>query len=592
MKSSIGPQKGRTLCELFQSTIRRIPNAIALRSYGNDLRLSFEAYDIRVRKVAAGLAKLGIGSGDAVALMMTNRPEFNICDSAALHLGAISFSVYNTSSPEQINYVLMNAAARIVICERQFLKQLEQSLASTAIERIICIDGNPNGTTSLESLEAAGELSFDFEKSWRSVTPEHVATIIYTSGTTGPPKGVELSHHNLAAQIRSVGSVLSMSPDDVTISYLPAAHIAERCYGHYHQMAHGFEVVCLADARAIEAALLAVRPTIWVGTPRFWEKIKAVVDQRFASEPRTEESDELTAAMEVATALTRARQRSLRGEADGLNRSLVDAGSRAQAALTPMRESLGLNRARWIVVSGAPSRPEILEFFISLGMPLTEAWGASELSCVATLTPPEEMRIGSVGKPIPGVELSIAADREILCRGEGVMKAYRSDRERTNETIDSEGWFHTGDLGAIDDRGYLALTGRKKEIIINAAGKNMSPANIEAKVLAACPLILHAVCIGDRRPYNVALFVMQPGQAKVEAAHAVAQAVEQANAQLSRAEQIKRFRIIDAHWESGSDEITLTGKLKRSVIAEKYAGVIDDLYREGAGFRANPEART
>ena len=581
-----------TMCEAFQATVARYPHELALRTAGGAVMITWGDYAGRVRQIAAGLAGLGVGRGDTVALMMTNRPEFHLADAAALHLGAIPFSVYNTFAAEQIAQVLANAGNRVVLCEEQFAPRLAEVAGGTAVEHVVCVDGQPAGTVTVEEMVAGGDPGFGFEACWRAVQPDDVLTLIYTSGTTGPPKGVEITHAQMMAQLTATSAVLPSGPGDRLISYLPLAHIAERMASHYSPMLTGVQVTPLADAKALPGALTDVRPTIFGGVPRVWEKLKAGIETLVAYEPDQARRQAVRDAFGVGLRYVDA---TLAGEVPA---GLAEAYQRAdEQVFSQIRLLLGLDQIRGAVSGAAPIAPEILKFMLALGIPVAEVWGMSECSCIGTANPPEAIRIGTVGKAIPGVQLKLAGDGELLLRGPIVMKGYRNDPARTAEAIDPGGWLHTGDLAAIDEDGYVTITGRKKELIINAAGKNMSPAAIEGAVLAASLLIAQVVAVGDRRPFIVALIALDPDAAAAFAAQhgitdpapailaddsairaAIGAAVEEANGRLSRVEQIKRFAIVPAFWEPGGDEITPTMKLKRRAVTAKYADVIESLY--------------
>jgi len=520
-----------TLCSTFQRTAQAHPKRVALRTVGGGVEVTWCEYARRVRSLAAGLATRGLQRGETLALMMGNRPEFALCDTAALHLGATPFSIYTSFAPEQVARVLANAGSRRAIAERQYherLRAADPALEVLDVEDVDALEDDP---------------AFDFEAAWRAAEPGDVATLIYTSGTTGPPKGVELTHANVLAELRATGAVLPVRAEDRTTSYLPSAHIADRWMSHYQQMGAGYEVTFVADMRAIAAALPEVRPTVWGGVPRVWEKIKSALEAAGFGDP--------AALPEEARAAVRAR--------------------------------IGLDQVRWLVSGAAPIPVEVLEYFLALGLPIRELWGMSELSCCATINPQDDIRIGTVGTALPGVELRLAADRELLVRGPTVMKGYRGDAAGTAEAI-ADGWLHTGDVATIDDDGYVRIVDRKKELIINAAGKNMSPANIEQTLKAASPLIGQAVVIGDRRPYNVALLVLDPehldGRSADDAAVAgqVDAAIARANERLARVEQVKRYTLLEEEWQPGGDELTPTMKLKRKPIAAKYAERIHALY--------------
>jgi long-chain acyl-CoA synthetase len=534
-----------TLCEAFQITAAERPDQPAVRGWDpahpGEGEMTFSELLARVRRIAAGLASLGVGRGDTVALMMLNRPIFHACDLGALHAGAVPFSIYNTSAPEQIAYLFANAGNDVVITERMFLPAIR---AAGFDGHVVLIDGGgDDGATSLDELEAGGDPSFDFEAAWRAVQPDDLLTLIYTSGTTGPPKGVQLTHRNILAVVRGFHSIMGDMPEGRLVSFLPSAHIADRWASHYQCLCcEGFTVTSVADPRQVIAALPDVRPTVWGAVPRVWEKLKAAL------------------------------------EAGGV----TDPAAMPEEARAALRAKLGLDAVERSIVGAAPTPIEVLEFFDALGLRILEVWGMSETSAISTINPPDAPRFGTCGVALPGVELKIADDGELLVRGEHIMAGYRGDRERTRETMTDDGWLMTGDVGEIDADGYLKIVDRKKELIINAAGKNMSPANIESRLKAAHPLVGQACVIGDGRPYNVALIVLDPdvagGREPSSFADEVAAAVEEANGHLSRVEQVKRYTVLEAEWMPGGDELTPTMKLKRKPIAEKYAAEIEALY--------------
>jgi long-subunit acyl-CoA synthetase (AMP-forming) len=545
-----------TLCEAFQLTASRRGEQVALRTPGGAVEITYAQYADRVRRIAGGLSALGVGRGDTVALMMVNRPEFHLVDTAAMHLGATPFSIYNTSSPEQIAQVLANATSRVVVCEGRFLGAV-QAAGPALVEHIVLVDGGPEAV-SLAELERLEEPSFDFEATWRAVRPQDVLTLIYTSGTTGPPKGVQLTHANMVAQARGVSAVLPSRPDGRHVSYLPHAHVADRFFGHYYpSIFYGGTVTSVPDLREVFSVLPEVRPTSWGSVPRLWEKLKAGLEAQGISDP----------------------------------------GALQDAEKATIREQIGLDQVDWLVCGAAPIAPEVLEYFRELGLPIRELFGMSELSCCATINPRQDIRIGTVGRAIPGLEVRLADDGELLCRGAIVMAGYRNEPDKTAEAIDPEGWLHSGDIAEIDTDGYVRIIDRKKELIINAAGKNMSPANIELRLKSASPLIGQAICIGDRRPFNVALITLDPDAARAWAIAndspdpspsvlcgdprvqtAVAEAVAEANRHLSRVEQIKRHVVLPVDWQPGGDELTPTMKLRRRPIEAKYAPEIESLY--------------
>lgn len=568
-----------TLCEAFQRTAAVQPDAVALRTADGVTEITWRVYVESVERIAGGLAARGATSGDTVALMMTNRPEFFLADLAAMHLGATPFSIYNTSAPAQVAYLIGHAAPRVVICERQFADTVRAAGAT----QVLCLEDD-----DLDAL--APEPGFDFAAAWQSVTPDDLLTLIYTSGTTGPPKGVEVTHGGMLAQLRAMATEFEVRRGDRVLSYMPAAHIAERLALYYSHVRHGTQVTCVADLKTITDALMQVRPSTWGGVPRVWEKAKDGIEAKLATEPAAKRE---VAKRAIAVGVEGARRR-----AAGRSVPLHLAAQHAVAdrlVLSRIREAMGMENVRWAVTGSAPTSTEVFEFFRGIGIPLTDVWGMSEVGLV-TAAAGDAARPGTVGRPLPGVELRLLDDGEIVVRCPWVMRGYRDDPERTAEAVDADGWLHTGDLGTQDDDGYLRIIGRKKELIINAAGKNMSPANIQQAISAESPLIGSIMAVGDGRPYNVALIVLDPDEAAAYAADrgiaadpavlakdpgvhaAIDAAVASGNAKLSRVEQIKRFTILPAFWEPGGLELTPTMKLRRANVAERYAEEIDQLY--------------
>jgi long-chain acyl-CoA synthetase len=583
-----------TLCEAFQMTAAAHAHELALRTFGGDTEITWEQYAARVRRLSAGLRAAGVGRGDTVAIMLANRPETVLVDTAAMHLGAIPFSIYNTSSREQIEYLLGHAECRIVVSEEQFAEPvIDVASRLEGLERVYLADGAAPGARALAELEADPAGDFDLSEALDSIAPEDVATLIYTSGTTGPPKAVELTHANLLAELRMLDEWFPMRPAGRAVSYLPMAHLADRCASHYGSLVSGAAITFVADIAQVLGAVIEVRPTAWGAVPRIWEKLKAALEAGFAAEPDEQRRAAVARALQGALTAVRAEQAGAPMPAE-----LLGARERADAEVfAALRARLGLDEVDYLLSGAAPIAPEVLEFFAALGLPICEVWGMSETSLIATLNPRDAIRIGTVGTALPGVELALAPDGELLMRGPTVMRGYRKDPQRTAETIDAEGWLHSGDIAEIDGDGYVTIVDRKKELIINAGGKNMSPANIENKLKAACPLIGSVVAIGDRRPYNTALVVLDPlAAASFAAANGLPDAspaalaedpavraevlagVERANESLSRIEQIKRHTILSEEWQPGGDELTPTMKLRRRPIAEKYAAQIDAMY--------------
>jgi long-chain acyl-CoA synthetase len=561
-----------TVAEAFQLTAEAHPDRCALRLKGDAFSMTWREYADKVRAVAAGLVGLGLERGGSMGIMLTNRPDFHWFDAAALHLGATPFSIYNTYAPEQIQYHVQDAEARILVTERALLDRVQ---GIDGVEHLIVVDDE-------EDVESHAPEGFDFEAAWRAVRPDDILTLIYTSGTTGPPKGVQLNHANLISAVQGFDELIAFPADGRVVSWLPMAHIAERACSHYLPMLLGFTTTCCPDPRQVVAYLPEVRPTWFFAVPRIWEKLKAAIEAGVAAEQDAAKKQATEWALGVGLRKVRAEQ-----AGEELSEELRQEHAKADdLVLSKIRSRLGLADIESVNVGAAPTPREVLEFFHAIGVPVAELWGMSETTGYGACNPPGRIKIGTVGPPSPGVEMKLADDGELLIRGPVVMTGYRNQPERTSETIDADGWLHTGDVGEFDEDGYLKIVDRKKELIISAAGKNMSPANIEAKVKASSPLIGQAIAIGDGRAYNVALitldpdvapgFIQQHGEEAVEAE--VQRGVDAANEQLARPEQIKKFKLLEAEWQPGGDELTPTMKLKRKPIHQKYEREIEALY--------------
>ncbi|HEY1508308.1 MAG TPA: long-chain fatty acid--CoA ligase [Solirubrobacteraceae bacterium] len=585
----------QTVTEALRRTAANHPDVVAVRTADDSVSLTWSELLARVDAVAGGIAQLGVSRGDTVAIMLGNRPEFHIVDLAAVTLGATPFSIYTTYPSAEIEYLCTDAGVNVLITEQAFLPSVLKAREQLPeLEHVIVIDGEaPEGTIPLSDVEGS-DPDFDAVAASAQAGPEDLVTLIYTSGTTGHPKGVQLSHHAIMFSARGVQEVIPIDVGGRVISWLPAAHIAERMAHHYIPVIYAGTITTCPDPRSILSYLPQVRPTWFFAVPRIWEKLKAGLETMQAAQPE-EQRKPIEQAMAASLQRVRLRQRS-EPVPEELERQVADADERF---FSKLREMLGLDQAQGVNVGAAPTPLEVLEFFHSLGIELAELWGMSETCGVGAVNRPGAVRLGTVGQPSPGVEMKIADDGELLVRGEFVMVGYRNEPDKTSEALDGDGWLHTGDIGAIDDDGYLKIVDRKKELIINAAGKNMSPANIEAAIKSSSPMIAQACCIGDGRRYNTALIVLDAdfapqwaGQHGITATSldeladdeqvvaAVQQAVDAANEQLARVEQIKRFTIVRGDWLPGGDELTPTMKLKRRPIAAKYEHEIEAMYAD------------
>jgi long-subunit acyl-CoA synthetase (AMP-forming) len=582
-----------TIAEAFRITAEQRAGEVFLRTKGDEVALTWEAARERVDAIAGGLARLGLSRGDTIALLIGNRPEFALVDLGATMLGATPFSIYMQYTPEQIAFVVGDAGARILVCEQALLPGvLEARKQLPDLEHVVVVDGEaPEDVLPLAEVEGSNP-GFDVDASVAQIRGEDLLTLIYTSGTTGPPKGVQLTHRNLLGAVANIEGIVDFPAENRVISWLPAAHIAERAAHHYIPIVLGFQVTFCPNPKEVLSYMPEVRPTWFFAVPRIWEKLKAGLETMFAALP-----DEQQAQAEQALQASLQKVR-LEQAGQEVPEALQAAVARADAALfSKLRVQLGFDKVAAVNAGAAPTPVEVIEFFHAIGIPLAELWGMSETCGSGTCNPNSRIKIGTVGPPAPGIELKLGSDGEVLVRGQAIMAGYRNLPERTAEALDADGWLHTGDIGEIDEDGYLKIVDRKKELIINSAGKNMSPANIEAQIKTSSPLIGQACCIGDRRPYNVALVVLDADYAPAWAAKqgiaetslealadegrvraAVQEGIDAANAKLARVEQIKRFAIVHGDWLPGGDELTPTMKLKRKPIDQKYAQEIDALY--------------
>jgi long-subunit acyl-CoA synthetase (AMP-forming) len=582
-----------TLSEAVRGLSARYPDRIAVRTVDDAVAFDWKTLQARIDALAGGLAKLGVERGQPVALMLTNRPEFILADLAIATLGGVPFSIYQTLPPEQIVYVVADAGARVAIIEKAFVDQFMKARPDIpTLEHVIVIDDDDTpGTLPLASVEGS-QPDFDAAAASRAVQGDDLMTLIYTSGTTGPPKGVQLSYDNLFSLIGPAAEIIELPEESQVISWLPTAHIAERALNYYMPLLAGATITTCPNPRDIVSYLTKVRPTFFFAVPRIWEKMKAGLEVQLSALPddtRTRLQEGLAAAVEKVQ-LTQAGK--------PVPADLSEKAAQADAEFfAGIRQLVGLDRAIAVGVGAAPTPRNVLEFFHAIGIELGEGWGMSETCGIGTMNAPGKIKLGTVGKPLSCVEIKLAEDGEILVRGPNIMVSYRNQPEKTAETIGADGWLLTGDIGEIDPDGSVRIVDRKKELIINAAGKNMSPANIESTLKGASPLIGQVCVIGDNRPYNTALIVLDADFGPAWAAQnaladtpmaelastpkliaAIQAGVDAGNARLARVEQIKKFTVLAAEWMPGGTELTPTMKLKRKPIAELYAKEIEAMY--------------
>jgi long-chain acyl-CoA synthetase len=582
----------QNLVKAFYEQAERLGDDLAIRDEARGQDLTWNELRDVVHKIAGGLAKLGVEKGDTVAIMLNNRWEFIPCDLATVSLGAVPFSVYQTSAPAQIQYLLSDAESKVAITEQAFVDRINEARKDLpALEHVIVVDGEGGDHTVEELMEM--DPGFDPAESVDQIGPDDLLTLIYTSGTTGPPKGVQLTHRNLLFAVATADELIQLPErGGKVISWLPAAHVAERNAHYYLPVTKGVSVYVCADPRRIAEFLPKVKPTWFFAVPRIFEKLKAGLEAMIAKLP-DEQREAAEKGLEASLQKVRLEQAGEQVPAE-----IAEAAAQADEQMfSKLRAQLGLDEALAVNVGAAPTPLEVLEFFHAIGIPIGELWGMSETCGLGAINPPDRIKLGTVGPPTPGIEIRIDEDGEVLVKADCVMPGYRNLPDKNAETFTEDGWLRTGDIGELDEDGYLKIVDRKKELIISAAGKNMSPANIEAALKSASPLIGQAAAIGNARAYNVALIVLDPDYAPVWARQnglegksieelareekvrdAVQAAVDQANAKLSRVEQIKKFTILPEQWEPGGDELTPTMKLKRKPIDEKYAAQIEALY--------------
>jgi len=561
----------------------------------------------RVRAATAGLHDLGIGRGDRVAILADVRPEWGEMDFATLANGAVTVGIYTTMPPSQVRYILSHSEAKAIALDRpeQLEKVREVRVECPALATVIVMDGcgvdpakvrRDAGERLLSEIEATGRRLLELDPKLydglvEAVRPEDLATIIYTSGTTGPPKGAMLTHGNICSVARAMKSVVDIGPEDISIAFLPLAHSLQRVAG-YVGISLGTRGAYATSIETLLDDFREIRPTVQPSVPRIWEKAYARIRERVAQ--------------------SSAIRRSLFEWALGVGRDFGEYRKRGAERFAPpglrlkhaaaerlvfrrIREFLG-GRIRFLTSGGAPISTEVLEFFYALGILITEGYGLTETAAPATFNRPDDFRFGTVGKPIPGTEIRIAEDGEVLIRGPGVFLGYYKDEAATREAFADGGWFKTGDIGEIDADGFLRITDRKKNLIVTATGKKVAPANVEALV-KRCPIVSQVYIHGDNRSFLVALVAIDREEAvraagagalpdlrslaeNADVVRAVAEAIEAANRDLARYEQVKKFRIVPEEFSQEQGTLTPTLKIKRKAVEARYQALIEAMYEE------------
>ncbi len=605
---------GKTVCTLFADAAQKWGDKPALRwkENGDWRTLTWQGYRDEVAAVTLGLRSLGFGPGQFGLIMARNAPEHVIADLGIVHAGGAAISVYNTLAPEQIEYVANHSEATVAFVEDEgFLAKFLAIRDSTPhLRQIVLVRGAaPDGVMAWDSLVEKGRALYQanpesFGETWRAVGPEDTVSLIYTSGTTGPPKGVVYSHYNILWTLESINNRFWHLDPQVLVSYLPLAHVAERFTSQWGGIFAGHEVWLCPDPNQLLQFLLEARPTEFVGVPRVWEKLMAGLTAGIAAEPDEAKRAMAQGALQAAISVYR-----LRRAGQPVPDDLAVVVERAKPLFMLLRAKTGMERCELTITSTAPCRPELHEFWAALGMPLYEVWGMSELTGPATAVPQESHQAPSIGRAIPGVEVKLGEDGEILVRGGNVMVGYYKEPGKTSDIIDEDGWVHSGDIGAAGENGQFRIVDRKKELIITSSGKNISPANLEA-LAKSSPIIGQAVAVGDSRQFISVLVVLDPQVAPAWAkargidggsladladqtavVDEIRRALTVANTHLSRIEQFKRFTILPTEWSPESEELTPTMKLKRRVIYTKYEPQIEAMYAHPPGGHAVEPAR-
>ena len=584
----------QTIVGSFWSNVDRNPGGVALRHRvaGEWVSTTWAQYGSEVRMVANGLRNLGIAPGDRVAILCDNRVEWHVTDVAVMSIGAISVPIYQTNSAAQVQHALTDSGSCAVVldtCEQ--LAKLQTVLPELAgLRHVVAID--PVAETSVGSFAELHRAGTDGDD--RDVSRlDDVATIVYTSGTTGTAKGAAITHRNIAFTVSSVISLVHVNGDDRFISFLPLSHIAERVMSHFGQIASGAETWFAGSLATVADDLRQCRPTIFFGVPRIWEKFRDAIEAQVTTQSLLERTA-LRCYLGVSDARQGSRHRGplasavMTVEWEIMNRLVGGA----------VRRKLGLDQARMLVSGAAPINAALLRWFAGIGLAIAQVYGQTEDCGPVTLTTPADMNattLGSVGHALPGMQLSIGGDGELLVRGLCVCAGYWNNPVATAELIDSDGWMHTGDLGRIDPDGSVWIVGRKKDLIVMVNGHKVVPAELESR-LQVDPLVLDAVIVGEGRPYLAALITLNPQQLALWAmardkpnqaetlAHdgdvraTISAVIDRVNRDVARSETIKRFRILPSPFTAAEGELTPTAKVKRNVVVQHNATLIDDMY--------------
>jgi long-chain acyl-CoA synthetase len=596
-----------TVPTLFQGQAKRYGDKVALRDkvYGIWRDISWREYDRKVKEVAYGLMALGMKKGEKAAIISENCPEWLYSDLGILHAGGVTVGIYTTSSAREVQYVVDHSDSRFFFVEdeEQLDKYLEVRKDLPKVEKVIVFDmeglrhfRDPMVMSFEDLLRGGkdfGEKQPDlFEKRYQEPQAEDLAILVYTSGTTGPPKGAMLSHHNILTAMTLLDKANPVLETDELLSYMPLCHVAERNMSVFNAIAHGYVVNFAENVETVPENLREIQPTVFFAPPRIWEKFYSTIILALQDATRLEQKGfqwGLKVGRKVAELRLGKKPIPLQLR---LMYFLFD-----RAVFDNLRKMIGMDRGRYVFSGAAPVAPEVLWFFHSIGLPVREVYGQTEDAGPTSIHQGDDIKLGTVGKPFPGIEVRIAEDGEILVRGDNVFLGYYKDPKTTAETV-VDGWLHTGDVGSFDEEGYLKISDRKKDIIITSGGKNVTPQYIENQ-LKFSPYINDACVIGDRRKYLAALIMIDEENVvkyaqdqripfttyksltqQPEVVKLVEREVDKVNKNLARVEQIKKFRLIEIKLTTDDEEITATMKLKRKYIAERFKGLIESMYRE------------
>lgn len=584
----------KTVMEVLAATVRRYPTKTAVRfkESGTWHELSWRDYNQTVRRFARGVCALGLPDKGFVTILSNNCKEWVFADIGSIIAGAVPAGIYPTSSPDQCAYIIGHCGSTCVVVEdaKQLAKVLAIRDKLPNLKFIVMIKGSSQEKDVYSwndvLLKASSFSEEELEKRIRRQTPGDLATLVYTSGTTANPKAVMLSHDNLVFTAEAIVRDLDIGKDDVFLSYLPLSHIAEQMTTIHGPLHVGYDVSFAESLEKLPQNLLEVRPTVFLGVPRVWEKIQAKMMEKGAqASPLKKKIAKWAKSVGLQCGEDKEKQNAL---AYRVAKKLV---------YTKVRQALGLDRCRIQVTAAAPIGKETLEFFISLGIPLYEIFGMSECSGPATISFPGQFKLGKCGKSFQGAETKIADDGEVLMRGRHVFMGYLHNDEATRETIDEDGWLHSGDIGVLDKEGYLGITGRRKNLIITAGGENIAPEMLENK-LKTIPEVEQAVVVGDRKKYLTALLTLNPEAVSMVTRHQIPTAakttqelaqcekfhkyiysqIEQLNQSVARVQTIKNFRILPTSFSEEGGELTPTMKVKRGVVLKKFSSEIEAMY--------------